>query len=141
GRERSKLRSTAVVARGCRAGRARLRHIPNHRVFPSGGWGCPSAVSKGGGRSRRRRPGDMEAEGHPRPVPRRRINGPFPLAGRRATKKPALRRASWNTSAAALRPAGHLILPSLYITCLRTTGSYFLISILPGVFFLFLSVV
>jgi len=35
----------------------------------------------------------------------------------------------------------YLILPSLYITCLRTTGSYFLTSILAGVFFLFLSVV
>src|SRR5687768_10306127 len=38
-------------------------------------------------------------------------------------------------------PKRHLILPSLYITCLRTTGSYFLTSILFGVFFLFLSVV
>ncbi len=37
--------------------------------------------------------------------------------------------------------SAYLILPSLYGTCLRTTGSYFLISILPGVFFLFLSVV
>jgi len=35
----------------------------------------------------------------------------------------------------------YLILASLYITCLRTTGSYFFISIFPGVFFLFLSVV
>lgn len=35
----------------------------------------------------------------------------------------------------------YLILPSLYITCLRTTGSYLLTSIFAGVFFLFLSVV
>jgi hypothetical protein len=35
----------------------------------------------------------------------------------------------------------YLILASLYSTCLRTTGSYFLNTILSGVFFLFLSVV
>src|SRR5438045_8187453 len=35
----------------------------------------------------------------------------------------------------------YLILPSLYTTCLRTTGSYFFISILSGLVFLFLSVV
>ena len=35
----------------------------------------------------------------------------------------------------------YLILPSLYITCLRTTGSYFFISSLSGVVRLFLSVV
>src|SRR5690606_15681095 len=40
----------------------------------SAGWGCPSGVGKGGGRSRRRRPGDTKPEGHPHTVPRRRIS-------------------------------------------------------------------
>ena len=35
----------------------------------------------------------------------------------------------------------YLIVPSLYMTCLRTTGSYFFISSLSGVVRLFLSVV
>src|SRR5690554_5477848 len=50
------------------------RRLP--RIF-SAGRGCPSVVSKGGGGGRRPTPGDMETEGHPRPVPRRHSHTRF----------------------------------------------------------------
>jgi hypothetical protein len=57
----------------------------------------------------------------------------------RLKKTPVL--AGVEDAVSCLDSGGYLIFPSLYITCLRTTGSNFFISSLSGVVRLFLSVV
>lgn len=66
----------------------------------------------------------------------RDLGGIRTIAKGKKAKNPAKAGFSWRQ-----KQANYLILASLNITCLRTTGSYFLISILPGMLRLFLSVV
>ena len=69
----------------------------------------------------------------------------MPFFGQRLQAAQAEKQKSPQDSALQAFQAGneinYLILASLYITCLRTTGSNFLISIFSGMVRLFLSVV